>query len=158
MDFETFDDSEYKSCFLLVCGVLALITPSLLPCLRADTLKIGDVIHIKNLKIDCMLFAEGILLEDVAVNHALSSFEDALFCIHLQRQYSAALELDKCLQTHPNASSSEDVAILKYYHALQVFLNFNWFTLHIRLCYDYSLLFILLIASISHLYLARKEK
>ena len=87
---------------------------------RADTLKIGDVIHIKNLKIDCMLFAEGILLEDVAVNDALSSFEDALFCIHLQRQYSAALELNKCLLAHPTAASTEDVAMSKYFHALQV--------------------------------------
>lgn len=67
-----------------------------------------------------MLFAEGILLEDVAVNDALSSFEDALFCIHLQRQYSAALELEKCIQAHPNASNSEDVAMSKYFHALQV--------------------------------------
>jgi hypothetical protein len=86
----------------------------------ADALKIGDVIHIKNLKMDCMLFAEGILLEDVAVNDALSSFEDALFCIHLQRQYSAALELEKCVQMHPNASCSDDPAMAKYYHALQV--------------------------------------
>jgi hypothetical protein len=94
----------------------------------ADTLKIGDVIHIKNLKTDCMLFAEGILMEDVAVNDALSSFEDALFCIHLQRQYLAALELEKCVQLHPDAaSSSEDVAISKYHHALQVHI-------HLRAC------------------------
>ena len=83
-------------------------------------LKIGDVIHIKNLAMDSILFAEGILQEDVAVNSALSSFEDALFCIHLQRQYSAALELEKCIELHPDASCSEDVTVSKYYDALQV--------------------------------------
>jgi hypothetical protein len=85
-----------------------------------DVLKIGDVIHIKNLAMDSILFAEGILQEDVSVNNALSSFEDALFCIHLQRQYSAALELEKCIELHPDASSSEDVAMSKYHDALQV--------------------------------------
>ena len=88
--------------------------------LRVGALKIGDIIHIKNLKVDCTLFAEGILLEDIAVHDALSSFEDALFCIHLQRQYSASLELQKCMKLHPDANCTDDVTISKYYHALQV--------------------------------------
>lgn len=99
-------------------------------------LKIGDVVHIKNLSMDSILFAEGILQEDVAVNNALLSFEDALFCIHLQRQYSAALELEKCLQLHPNASSTDDIAVSKYYHALQVTIGVSC-QLHIinLICY-----------------------
>lgn len=74
-------------------------------------LKVGDYITIKNLFLNYYLCAEGILVEDVIAEEFSTSFEDALFCIYLQRQYSAARELDEFL-----ASGHSDEKIL---HALQ---------------------------------------
>ena len=74
-------------------------------------LKIGDYITIKNLFLNFYLCAEGILVEDIVVDQKSSSFEDSLFCIYLQRQYSAARELDEFLRT-----SNTDEKVL---HALQ---------------------------------------
>lgn len=74
-------------------------------------LKIGDYITIKNLFLNYYLCAEGILVEDIVVDEKSSSFEDSLFCIYLQRQYSAARELEEFLRT-----SHTDEKVL---HALQ---------------------------------------
>ncbi len=63
--------------------------------LKVDkTLKIGDLITFSNAKWAGMLSAEGILLPDIILNTNLSNLEDALFCVHLQRQYSASREYD----------------------------------------------------------------
>jgi hypothetical protein len=87
-----------------------------------DTLKIGDYITIKNLRLNSFLCAEGILFEDIIVNDSIDSFEDALFCIHLQRQYSASSELEAFAQTYKIDVSAtvEDTNTAKYLHALQV--------------------------------------
>ena len=89
-----------------------------------DTLKIGDYITIKNLRLNSFLCAEGILFEDIVVNDTVESFEDALFCIHLQRQYSASSELETFAQTyHIDVSATiEDPNTAKYLNALQVCL------------------------------------
>ena len=87
-----------------------------------DTLKIGDYITIKNLRLNSFLCAEGILFEDIVVNDTLESFEDALFCIHLQRQYSASSELETFARTYniDLSATIEDPSTAKYLHALQV--------------------------------------
>jgi hypothetical protein len=60
-------------------------------------------------------------MEEVVVDQSLLAFEDALFCIHLQRQYSASNELDTFLQTYfQGDKTSEDPNGLKYVQALQV--------------------------------------
>jgi hypothetical protein len=61
----------------------------------AEELRIGDYITLKSVKIDAYMYTEGILLDDLLCKLELSDFEDNLFCIHLQRQYSAAKELDE---------------------------------------------------------------
>jgi hypothetical protein len=96
----------------------SLDPPSHLP---TDSLKIGDYITVKNVKFQTFLCAEGILLEDVIVDQNLLAFEDALFCIHLQRQYSASNELETFLSTYLTGDkSNEDPNSLKYVQALQV--------------------------------------
>jgi hypothetical protein len=72
-------------------------------------------------KFQTFLCAEGILLEDVIVDQNLLAFEDALFCIHLQRQYSASNELETFLSSYLTGDkSNEDPNSLKYVQALQV--------------------------------------
>ena len=61
------------------------------------TLKIGDLVTFRTAKNDAFLVAEGILVEDLFVNPSLASLNDALFCVHLARQYSASRELDEYL-------------------------------------------------------------
>jgi hypothetical protein len=87
-----------------------------------DILKIGDYIIIKNLKIDGFLCAEGILQEDIVIQDNLAAFEDTLFCIHLQRQYSASKELEVFMQTYDIGTKKtiEDPNTMKYLNALQV--------------------------------------
>jgi hypothetical protein len=45
-----------------------------------------------------LLSAEGILSEDITVDDKVKVLDDCLFCIHLQRQYSAARELEDFLR------------------------------------------------------------
>lgn len=77
---------------------------------------------------------EGILLEDLVIDESLLSFDDSVFAIHLQRQYSAAIELEEFLVAYQekmkigNAtfaaiaaaiSESDDSSVQKYLHALK---------------------------------------
>lgn len=79
----------------------------------------------KNLKIDKYVCAEGILFEDVAARDSLPSFEDALFCIHLQRQYSASRELEDFLTTYQiDIHNIEDSSTSKFLQALKVRLPY----------------------------------
>lgn len=76
----------------------------------------------KNLKLDKYLSAEGILLEDVSADNSLNAFENSVFCIHLQRQYSAARELEDFQALYDIDSNSKDKnSAYKYLLALQVF-------------------------------------
>ena len=89
-----------------------------------DCLRIGDYITLKTQKYDSFMLADGILIENPMVSETsnISSFEDALFCIYYQRQYSAARELEEFLE----ANSLSDVTMgtgdntQKYMKALRV--------------------------------------
>lgn len=71
-----------------------------------DSLRIGDYITLKNVAIDSYLCTEGILQENIQVNDNLTQFDDYLFCVHLQRQYSAAKELDDFLKSNETIQKS----------------------------------------------------
>ena len=77
---------------------------------------IGDII-ILHTKAGYMR-AEGLLIEDVSVSNRLSNFEDSLFCIHLQRQYSAQKEYTEMLLA--NANAIKDTKTDTYLAALKV--------------------------------------
>jgi hypothetical protein len=83
-------------------------------------LRIGDFVTFKNIKHNGLLCAEGILLEDLIIHENIKSFDDALFCVHLQRQYSAARELDDFLKNSgvdvKNITDKDDE---KYFLALK---------------------------------------
>jgi hypothetical protein len=64
-------------------------------------LHIGDYITLKYVskglesteaRSERYLYAEGIILGDLSVSSNLALFDDFVFCVHLQRQYSAARE------------------------------------------------------------------
>lgn len=89
--------------------------------LLLDILRIGDLVTFKCSKYGGLLCAEGILLEDLIILDQITVFDDFLFRVHLQRQYSAARELDEFLRINkldPKAIS--DPNTLKYYQALKV--------------------------------------
>lgn len=65
-----------------------------------------------------LLCAEGILLEDIISNDHVRVLDDCLFCVHLQRQYSAARELDEFLKTK-SGNNSDDGHAAKYFQALK---------------------------------------
>lgn len=64
---------------------------------------------------------EGILLDDIGGSKELDSLYDALFCVHLQRQYSAARELSAFLESKASESEeNRDESEVKYLQALEV--------------------------------------
>jgi hypothetical protein len=85
-----------------------------------DYLKIGDYITLKNPKLERYLSAEGILIEDLVATDSLISFEDCLFCVNLQRQYSAARELEEFQALYDVDDEKENSNTQKYLAALQV--------------------------------------
>lgn len=62
---------------------------------KDNYVRIGDYITLKFLKHNTYLSAEGILVEDVFVSSSLKFFEENLFQIYTQRQYSATNELEE---------------------------------------------------------------
>jgi hypothetical protein len=83
-------------------------------------LAIGDYVTFKSLKQLGFLSAEGILSEEVFVAESPDRFDDCLFCIHLQRQYSAAKELDHFLEKYDIDAENVDASTARYLRALQV--------------------------------------
>ena len=71
------------------------------------------------MKHNTLLCAEGILLEDIIANDKVKVLDDCLFCIHLQRQYSAARELEEFLKSKKDNSADESHNA-KYFKALKV--------------------------------------
>ena len=68
-----------------------------------------------------MLCAEGIFKEDLTIGLDSERTDDSLFCIHLQRQYSAAREFEEFLKSNgTDIKNIKDPNKLKYYHALKV--------------------------------------
>ena len=86
-------------------------------------LRIGDYVTLKNVKNEEILCAEGILLEELTLTQKITAIDDFLFCIHLQRQYSASRELEEFLTINKYDEKStvpKDPQIEKYYQALKV--------------------------------------
>ena len=88
---------------------------------ESGALRIGDIITLQNISLSSYLSAEGILLEDIYVSEDLSKFEDTLFQVHLQRQYSAAREYDNFLLTYQldDNAEVEEIHLKKYMEALK---------------------------------------
>lgn len=58
-------------------------------------------------------------MEEIIANDHVKVLDDCLFCVHLQRQYSAARELEEFLKTK-NDSNADDGHAAKYFQALKV--------------------------------------
>jgi hypothetical protein len=62
-------------------------------------------------------------LEDIIANDGVKVLDDCLFAVHLQRQYSAARELEEFIKSN-GALSSDDAHAAKYFQALKVSISF----------------------------------
>lgn len=69
---------------------------------------IGDYITLKAVTYDGYLSTDGILVDDVVVNDDSNSFDDNIFCIHLMRQYTAAMDLDEFLMKNPSEKDMDE--------------------------------------------------
>ena len=66
----------------------------------------------------------GILVEDIVGVEEIISLHDAIFCIHLQRQYSASRELYMFLERYNmDVKSITDESEINYLLALQVSID-----------------------------------
>ena len=66
------------------------------------------------------LGVEGILLEDLVATDGFN-LQESLFCVHLQRQYSASRDLNAFLELYDmDVKSIEDEGAKKFLVALQV--------------------------------------
>ena len=71
---------------------------------------------LRQLKLDGLLGAEGILEEDLGICfNEYEILDDALFAIHLKRQYSASREYDDFVVSGNSAAGAD-----KYINALKV--------------------------------------
>lgn len=87
----------------------------------SDSLKIGDYVILQDVRLGCFLGAEGILLDDINGMEDIKSIQDAIFCVHLQRQYSASRELFLFLENYGmDKKNIVDESELKYLQALEV--------------------------------------
>ncbi len=60
----------------------------------AVVLRIGDYITLKNVRYNNIIVSEGILGNELYLsNNLMQELDDMIFCVHLKRQYSTALEL-----------------------------------------------------------------
>lgn len=85
---------------------------------KDNSVRIGDYISLKFPKHRACLSAEGILVEDVYVTPSTSFFEEHLFQIYVQRQYSATNELEEFSEANKGDRNSMDAATASYYDAL----------------------------------------
>lgn len=86
---------------------------------------IGDYVLLRDIVHGGFLSTEGILSEDVVLNEDLNSFFDSLFCVHLQRQYSASRDLQAFLQKYGDDKQNHDESTEKYLYALKVSFFFS---------------------------------
>ena len=85
-----------------------------------DGLKIGDLISLKSPKWEAYLCSEGILLDDLVLSDLIEEFDDCIFAVHLQRQYSASRELESFLETYKVDSTTVlDDSMKQYLKALE---------------------------------------
>ncbi|KAJ1428063.1 hypothetical protein B484DRAFT_450044, partial [Ochromonadaceae sp. CCMP2298] len=88
--------------------------------LDRDSLKIGDYVVFSDAVLNCFLNVEGILLEDIVGTEAIGSLHDAIFCVHLQRQYSASRELNAFLEKYNmDVKNIAEESEQKYLQALE---------------------------------------
>jgi hypothetical protein len=86
-----------------------------------DKLTIGDYIILKDVIRLGFLSVEGILLEEIFCVEDLSLIQDAVFCVHLQRQYSASRDLHAFLENYGmDPRKIEDEGAKRYFQALEV--------------------------------------
>ncbi len=79
---------------------MATAAPATDTVIKDNIIRIGDHISLKFPKLGSYLSAEGILCEDVYVSPTLAQFEEHLFQIYVQRQYSATNELEEFLESN----------------------------------------------------------
>jgi hypothetical protein len=90
-------------------------------CPVTDSLKIGDYVVFNDVQLGVFLSVEGILLEDIVGIDNVSSLHDCIFCIHLQRQYSASRELNAFLEKYSmDVKNITEESELRYLQALEV--------------------------------------
>ncbi len=95
--------------------------------LNLEILRIGDYVLLKDVARNSFLCAEGILSEDISAYDDTDNLLDCIFCVHLQRQYSASRDLQAFLANYGNdVKKIEDESAKKYLMALQVILFFSW--------------------------------
>lgn len=112
------DRGSPHSVFLLSNPLL--FTHIVIVYLYIDSLKIGDYVIFSDI-LGCFLSVEGILLEELVGVDAISSLHDSVFCVHLQRQYSAARELNAFLEKYGmDVKNVTEESELKYLAALEV--------------------------------------
>eukprot|EP01038_Epipyxis_sp_PR26KG_P008072 gene8072-10935_t len=88
--------------------------------LDSDSLKIGDCVVLRDVLKGCNLCVEGILQEDLCGVDDSENLLDSVFCIHLQRQYSASRDLDAFLKHYDmDVRNIVDDGAKRYLKALQ---------------------------------------
>jgi hypothetical protein len=89
--------------------------------MERDTLRIGDYVVLRDVFRASYLCAEGILSEDLCAYDNTDNMLDCIFCVHLQRQYSASRDLQAFLSNYGNdVKKIDDESAKKYLMALQV--------------------------------------
>ena len=93
-------------------------TAAPVPTTRDNILRVGDYVSLKFPKHQAYLSAEGILIDDLYVSTNVSFFEENLFQIYVQRQYSATNELEEFLEANGGDPNLLDPATASYMEAL----------------------------------------
>ena len=81
-------------------------------------LRTGDLVTFKYVRFQSYLSGEGILNEDVFVNPNISSFEDHLFQVCAQRQYSAKLEYEDFVEKTGGDQNEMEESAKRHFIAL----------------------------------------
>ena len=85
-----------------------------------NTLKIGDFVSLKVQLYGAYMSAEGILSDDVRAEESVAAFEDHIFQIYIQMQYSASNEYEEFKEHYQgDVSTIEDTSTLKHLTALR---------------------------------------
>ena len=85
---------------------------------KDQNLRTGDYITLKFLKNHSFLTAEGILVEDLCVTSSTKFFEEHVFQIYIQRQYSATNEIEEFLHNCGDDINSLDESSKAHFEAL----------------------------------------
>ena len=86
-------------------------------------IRIGDIITLFDVIHEGFLFTEGVLDLDLGVIADPANFEDSLFYVQPQRQYSALRECQEFEDMYINSSPNVDAKTLKLHRILKVFFS-----------------------------------